>query len=131
MTDKWTQKQRADDLDSWKWNVADGIYGLAIQYANTDDYNWQAVRGAFRLSGIEEGRTAAMHMAEEILALPTEEFNRRVAVELFDRLKEIERNIHTLYPSADILPGYHAGYEAGVADTKRRIVEAMVEAPNK
>lgn len=88
---------------------------------DSDRYSCQTWRGGFCLSSVVAGREAAMAKAEERLALPIEEFNARVADELFDRLRQIEGELLRLQPNADFLPGYHAGYEAGVADTKRKI----------
>lgn len=50
------------------------------------------------------------------MALPIEEFNRRVTAELIDDLRKIERDIMRLSPATDLLPGYHAGYEAGTEE---------------
>lgn len=124
MQNAWKQNTQAE-TDQWDWEIADRTYCHITQYAGTDRYCWQTVRSDFRLSGIETGRDAAMTQAEEIMALPIDEFNRRVTVELIDKLREIERDILRLSPSTDLLPGYHAGYEAGAADVRRRIAVAI------
>lgn len=124
MQNAWKQNTQTD-TDQWDWEIADRTYGLITQYAGTDRYCWQAVRSDFRLSGIAVGRDAAISQAEEIMALPVDEFNRRVTVELIDKLREVERDILRLSPSTDLLPGYHAGYEDGVADVRRRIAAAI------
>lgn len=125
---KNTWKQMPDAAtDEWDWVISGDSRCHATQYAGTENYCWQGVRGDFRLSGIVVGREAAMERAEEIIALPIEEFNRRVVVELMAKLHEIERDITRLSPSTDILPGYAAGYEAGISAIKCRISAAMNE----
>jgi len=129
MHDAWAQDKKAD-TDCWDLEIGERIYGHITQYAGSERYCWQAVRGDFRLAGIEVGREAAANLAEETLALPVDEFNRRVTVELIDDLRKIERDILRLSPAAEILPGYHAGYEAGASDVRRRIAEALDEGHN-
>lgn len=124
MQNAWKQNEQAD-TDQWDWEISDRTYSHITQYAGKNSYCWQAVRGDFRLSGIAIGRDAAISQAEEIMTLPVDEFNRRVTVELIDKFREIERDILRLSPSTDLLPGYHAGYEAGSADIRRRIAAAM------
>jgi hypothetical protein len=126
MPDKWTRNDNAS-TEEWRRNLEAGIYGYISQYAYSETYCWQAVRGDFRLSGLAEGKEAAIQTAEETLALPIDEFNRRVTVNLIGELREVERKIHALSPNMDILPGYQAGFEAGAADIKRRIAAAMDE----
>lgn len=94
-------------------------------YEGSDDYFWQAVRGDARLHAIARGREVAMQKADEMIALPIEEFNARAVEKLVEDLREIELAIMRLAPSHEILPGYHAGYEAGVADIKRKIAAAI------
>jgi len=120
----WKQNTEAD-TDQWNLEIADRIYCHITQYAGTASYCWQAVRSDFRLLGIAVGRDAAISQAEEIIALPIDEFNRRVTIELIDKFREIERDILRLSPSTDLLPGYHAGYTAGIADIRRRIAAAI------
>ena len=129
MQEAWTQDQTAR-TDSWDWKIEARTYGYVTQYAGSESYCWQAVRGDFRLAGIEVGRGAAMNRAEETLALPIDEFNQRVTVELINDLRKIERDILRLSPATEILPGYHAGYEAGASDVRRRIAEALDEGHN-
>jgi hypothetical protein len=124
MQNTWKQNTEAA-TDQWDWEIADRTYGHITQYTGSDRYCWQAVRGDFRLAGTAVGRDASISQAEEIMALPIDEFNRRVTVELIDQLRKTERDILRLSPSAEILPGYHAGYEAGVADIRRRITAAI------
>lgn len=88
------------------------------------------MRSGSRLAGVVTGREAAANAAEETLALPVEEFNGRVTAQLMDDLWKIERDILRLSPAAEILPGYHAGYEDGAADVRRRITEALDEGHN-
>lgn len=95
--------------------------GYAHRYDNSEDANWQAWRNGFCLSGIMRGLDAAKAMADEMLALPIEEFNARCAVSLREDLKKNERDLLRLQPDTHLLPGFHAGYEQGVADTKRKI----------
>lgn len=129
MQEAWKKDAKAE-TDCWDLEIEERVYGHITQYAGSDRYCWQAVRSDFRLSGIVAGREAAANAAEETLALPIEEFNRRVTAELIDDLRKIERDILRLSPAAEILPGYHAGYEAGAADVRRRITDALDEGHN-
>lgn len=121
---QWEQDANAG-TDQWNRVFAPRTLCHITQYAGSNSYCWQTVRGDFRLAGVMEGREAAMKQSEEIMALPVDEFNRRVTAELVDDLRKIERDIMLLSPSTEILPGYHAGYEAGVADVKRRIAASL------
>lgn len=112
------------DADPLIWNRGSDIRtenGYAHQYADRQDANWQAWRNGFCLSGIARGLDAAKAMADDMLALPIEEFNARVAEDLREDLKKIERDLLRLQPDTHLLPGFHAGYEQGVLDTKRKI----------
>ncbi len=124
MHEDWKRNEKAD-TDQWDRVFAERIYCHVTQYSGSDSYCWQTARGDFRLAGVVRGREAAMEAAEETMALPVDEFNRRVTAELIDDLRKIERDIMRLSPTTDLLPGYHAGYEAGTADTRRRIVAAL------
>lgn len=121
---EWEQDIKAD-TETWNRRFATGTRCHISQYAGRDMFFWQAVRGDFRISGAVMGRLAAMNAAEEIMALPVEEFNRQVASDLINDLRRIERDILRLSPNTEILPGYHAGFAAGVADVKRRIAAAI------
>lgn len=124
MHDDWKQNPDAE-TDRWDRRFAGAVHCLVTQYAGSADYCWQTVRGNYRIYGIARGRDSAMQRAEETMALPIDEFNQVVAAELVDKLREIERDLLRLSPTAAIIPGYHAGYEAGVADVKRRIAAAI------
>ncbi|MDT3708135.1 MAG: hypothetical protein ROZ09_15035 [Thiobacillus sp.] len=124
MHEDWKQNLKAE-TDQWDRIFAERTYCHVTQYSGSDSYCWQTARGDFRLAGVIRGRDAAMRQAEETMALPIDEFNRRVTAELIDDLRKIERDIMRLSPATDLLPGYHAGYEAGAADVKRRIAAAI------
>lgn len=124
LTQDWKQNTKSE-TDKWDCVIAERAYSHITQYSGSDSYCWQAARDDFRLAGIAEGRDAAMKKAEEIMGLPIEEFNRRVTAELIDDLRKIERDIMRLSPSTDLLPGYHARYEAGATDIKRRIASVI------
>ena len=66
-----------------------------------------------------------MESAEDTLALPIGEFNRRVVEDLVDDLRKIERDILRLAPDSALLPGYQAGFQAGLTEMKGRITVAM------
>ncbi|MDZ4255639.1 MAG: hypothetical protein U1A72_23975, partial [Sulfuritalea sp.] len=101
-------------------------YGLEYGYGPADrGYNWQAIRDDERISGSAPDAETAIARTEEILALPVEEFNRRVAKNLVDEFRQIEQRILRLAPETDLLPGYQAAYEAAVADIRRKIVTAI------
>lgn len=119
-TTTWQQDDATPD--TWHRRI-DGYqtYGYIRQYEGSDSHNWQAVRNGYRLSGIVAGRDAAMAAAEAALAMPIDEFNAWVAIELKETLTRLERDLLSLCPDSQFLPGYHAGYEAGVADTKSKI----------
>ena len=111
--------------DEWRREVAPRVSCMVSQYEGTDNYFWQAARADDRLSGIARGKLTAMLQAEDTMALPIEEFNRLLAAKLIEEFQQMERDILRLSPSTDLIPGYHAGYEAGVADVKRRIAAAI------
>lgn len=124
MQNTWEQNMQAA-TDQWDWVIDAGTYSHITQYSGTEDYCFQAIRGEFRLAGIIAGRSSAMLQAVELMALPIEEFNRRVMVELIDELRKVESKILRLSPGTDLLPGYHAGFEDGVADIRRRIAAVI------
>lgn len=125
----WTNTSPPDAPNSEWWHFyIDGInlYGYVSPYERgCKGWNWQAVRGDHRLSGSAETRKEAMECAEWMLSLTAEDFNERVAEGLLDELHIIERKLLRLLPAIDLLPGYAAGYESGVADTKRKIEEVL------
>ena len=124
MHEGWVQNTKAE-TDQWDRVFAERTYCHISQYSGSEEYCWQAVRGDFRLAGLARGRETAMERAEEIMALSIEEFNLKVTADLIDDLRKIERDIMRLSPTTKLLPGYHAGYEAGIADVKRRIAAAI------
>lgn len=126
---QWIKEENAD-TDQWRKKVSRNEYGYITQYSDTLDYNWQTARGEHRLSGISSDRDAAMHASDKMLTMPIDEFNSQVVTELLLKLKGIEQEILSLQPSTKLLPGFKAGYEEGVADTKRKIDEALRQAPN-
>lgn len=120
----WTQLPNSDK-DDWERYTGAGTYCAITNYAGTDDYCWHAARGEARLYGSMRGREAAMQQADALMALPVEEFNARAVAELIDELRDIEGKILRLAPDINVLPGYHAGFEAGIADTRRKILSAL------
>lgn len=129
MNTTWTQRTDAD-TDTWERRI-DGGLCYVTQYKGSTSYNWQFWRGRHGLSGVVDAhdaaisKTEAMAQAEAMEKLPVDEFNARVVADLVSDMHKIERDIASLSPTAAILPGYHAGYEAGVADTKRMIAAAI------
>lgn len=124
MTHEWKRDHEAA-TDTRTCRIEDCVLGYISQYPDINRYNWQAIRGQFRLTGIEADSDAAIACAEEALALPIEEFNRLVAKDLIDDFQRIERDILLLSPGTKLLPGYRAGYDAGVADIKRKVASAL------
>lgn len=120
----WTQDTAAR-TDTWDRDITHRTYCHIAQYEGTDRYCWQAVQGDYRLSGIETGREAAMAQADATMALPADEFNAQVAADLKETLLDIERKLLNLEPASTLLPGYHAGFEAGFAHARRKIGEAL------
>ena len=125
---EWVQDHKASKET---WNREDGAGGYCYigKYIGSGGYNWQAWRGEIRLSGSADSREAAMQLADEMIALPVEEFNERGLIDLVDNLRRIEQKIARLSPTASILPGYHTGYEAGLAEAKRRIEQTLHDMP--
>lgn len=119
----WTE--RKDRPGEWERQIDATTYCAITNYSGSDDYCWHAVRGKARLHGITRGSEASMRHADEIMALPVDEFNARAVANLLDELREIERTILSIAPSAEILPGYQAGYENGAADVKRALAAAI------
>lgn len=126
---EWISRSETGESKNGAWYLyLDGtaVYGYVGRYnLNTQRCNWQAVRGEYRLSESAESVEAAQAMAEQMLALPVEEFNARVVADLVIGLHELERKILRLQPTATLLPGYQTGYEAGVDDMKRKIEEVL------
>lgn len=127
MQTEWTPRAGSDD--TWERKIDEQAYCYAHQYAGSNKFNWQAVRGLDRLSGIVGDRDSAMAHADAAIALPVDEFNARLLAELADELRDIERKIARLSPTTDILPGYHAGYADGMDAMKRKIEAAMEPEP--
>ena len=125
MTTGTWQKEANSATDQWRRPCGGHDYALITQYATSASYCWQAVRGGYRISGIVEGRTTAMAVADDIMALPIDEYNAIVAADLRADLLAIEKKILALQPDTALLPGFHAGYEAGVEDTKRKIAALL------
>lgn len=122
---EWKQAAN-DEHDTWHLDrYSTAKRGYVSQYTNGCGYNWQAYRGDHCLSGSAPDRDAAMAAAEATLALPVDEFNARVLAKLTEELFELEKQILDVAPSSQLLPGYHAGYEAGVAAIRSRIEEAL------
>jgi hypothetical protein len=119
-TPTWQQDTSAK-TDDWQLHIRDGTRCHVTQYEGRDDYCWQVYRNEAYQGGIVIGREAAIAKADEMLALPIEEYNALVADKLKAELREIERKLLKLQPDTDLLPGYNIGYEAGVIDTKRKI----------
>jgi hypothetical protein len=119
-THTW-QQEDYEGRAIWNLKICDGTYLYVGNYAGTDDYSVQVRRNNFCISSIETGLDHAKAIAEARLALPIEEFNAIVAAELKRDMLRIEQDLLRLQPDTQLLPGYHAGYEAGVADTKRKI----------
>lgn len=100
-------------------------YGYVGQYAGSNDYNWQAVRNHYRISGITEGDQAAKDACDAAMDLPIEEFNARVAADLMDKLRDLEKQLLDLQPDTRIFPGYHAGFEAGYSTARAKLLNAL------
>lgn len=116
---------REDTPGGYERTIDARTYCAITNYAGSDDYCWHVIRGDARLHAIIHGSEAAMKKADEIMALPIDEFNARAVAVLINEIREIERQIMRIGPHADILPGYQAGYEAGIADIKRKIAAAI------
>ena len=99
--------------------------GYVAQYEGSKRYNWQAIRGEFRLSGIVEGAATAMEICDVTLALPVEEFNARVAENLIAEMREKEAQILILMPNTTILPGYEAGVMAGYKKARAAVMNFL------
>lgn len=120
----WQQDTDAD-TDAWRRRIRSSTYCRIIQYAGTDNYYWATTRNDFRLSGITKGRDSAMADADRHMDMPIESFNSMVAAEMIDKLREIEKDLLRLQPDINLLPGYHAGYEAGAEETRQRVAAVL------
>lgn len=112
----WQQDTSAE-TDQWRLHISKGTRSSVTQYVGTDDYCWQVYRNDFYLGGIVTGHEAAIAKADEMQAMPIEDYNAMVAANLMSDLLDIERKLIKLQPHTNLL----AGYEAGVTDTKRKI----------
>ena len=84
------------------------------------------MRHGNRLGGIERGLDAAMAACEASIALTDEEFNTRVVADLRQDLARIEKQILAIAPDAAMLPGYHAGFAAGMAKMRDDVLAAVL-----
>lgn len=123
-TTTWAQ-DRADKKDKWDRTDTNGTRGYVRKFEHAYGYFWQAERNDYRLTGSGVDREAAMAKADEAMALPTDEFNRRICENLMIDIRRIERAILQLSPHTDLLPGYHAGYEAGLAHARQLVASAL------
>lgn len=114
-----------DGRDTWGARIDNETRLYVGNYTGTDNWCAQTWRNGNVVSSIETGLDTAKAKAEERLAMPIEEFNAIVAADLKTKLIEIERELLRLIPDARLLPGFHAGYETGVSDTKRKIKAAL------
>lgn len=123
-----TEWQR-DETDTKRATYHKGRYtrreGYVAQYEGSDSYNWQDIRDGHRLSGIVEGAADAMTACDASMALADEEFKARVAATLVTELKRLEKELLALQPTTALLPGYHAGFEAGFAKARNSVLAAL------
>lgn len=124
MTAEWIKDDNAN-TDKWRKKANHSEECYISQYPDISDYYWATIRNDHRLCGIKHDREDAMRAADDALAMPIDKFNDLVAAELLEDLKRIEKKILTLQPSTTLLPGYQTGFQDGVADTKRKIDEAL------
>ena len=103
----------------------DNKHGYVSQYAGEDRYNWQDIRGGHRLSSIETGAEAAMAACDASMALSDDEFNARAAAALIDDIMRFEERLIELQPNTTLLPGYHAGFEAGFTKARESVLAAL------
>lgn len=68
-----------------------------------------------------------MRVTEEMMALPLDDFYAIVAGYLRKELTDLEQKLLCVLPGHDFLPGYHAGYKAGVSEIKRRVAALEME----
>ncbi len=120
----WTQDTAAR-TDTWDRDISHRTYCHIAQYEGTDRYCWQAVHGDYRLSGIEPGREAAMAQADATMALPLDEFNAQVSAAIKETMADLERKLLNIDPTAALLPGYHIGFQDGIAHARRLVGEAL------
>ena len=114
------QQDTSDKTDSWRKEVRQDTRCYALQCEGATSYCWQVYRDNFYQGGIIADRDAAMAKADEMLAMPIDEYNALVAIGLKNEMRKLERDLLRLQPNVEILRGYYLGYEAGVADTKRK-----------
>lgn len=126
MDTTWTRDDHNSRFEVFvRGEYGDDQQGYVAQYEGSNRYNWQAIRGEFRLSGIVEGAAAAMEMCDVTLALPVEEFNARVAADLIAEMRVKEAQIQLLMPNTTILPGYEAGVMAGYEKARAAVMNTL------
>lgn len=124
MTTTWAQRQDASE-ETWDRLSEDDGRGYVSKYAGCSGFNWQAIRGEARLSASAPTRVEAMAAADDALAMPIEQFNAAVVAEWVKGIQKLEQQILTLSPGTSLLPGYQAGYAAGLDEALRRVTEAL------
>lgn len=124
-TTPWIQRQ-GTPTETWERRDKGGkIIAYVSKYAGSDGFNWQAIRGAGHRSESALTREAAMTCADAALAMPIDEFNAAAVAELWEDIQELEQKILALCPGTPLLPGYQAGYAAGLVEARRRVNEAL------
>lgn len=124
-TTTWIQRQDAPK-ETWEREDEGGnIIGYVSKYAGSDGFNWQAIRTDARLGGSAPSSPWAMGLADAALAMPIEQFYAAAASELLKEIQELEQKILALCPDTPLLPGFQAGYAAGLEEARRRVTEAL------
>lgn len=124
-TTTWAQRQDAT-TETWERKDEDGkIIGYVAKYAGSAGFNWQAIRGDERVSGSASTSIEGMAATDTRLALSIEQFNVLVTGQLLKEIQTLEQRILAIRPETPLLPGYQAGYAAGLDEALRRVTEAL------
>lgn len=124
-TTPWIQRQDAP-TETWDWKSEDrSASGYVSKYAGSAGFNWQAIRGDERISGSASTSQEGMAAADAVLALSIEQFNVLATGELLKEIQKLEQRILAIRPDTPWLPGFQAGYAAGLEEARRRVTEAL------
>lgn len=132
MREEWVcDAKGSEKIGPWRCRVEGKGYGFVSGYEDSDKiyYFVDRTEAKHHLDGLLQDRSAAIEKVEEALWLPIEDFNALVASKLRREIVRLEQQLlDVLPPGGKQSRDYSLGYTAGVADTKRKTREVLLQA---
>lgn len=124
--DGW-EKDASTTTDRWYKRLKESGWDHAVvdQVEATDRYIWRVTRRGFSHSGIKTGRGSTMGVADDLLNMPIDQFNKLVAVRIREEIASREQDLLKLQPETDVSPGYVNGFHDGVLHMKQKIMAVL------